>query len=224
MILDHVDGLELPDNAADDHFDARMALARLAEGLSWVHQEVSRVEIQMRREAAKEDIRLAVAGGILDGKPLGVLSCAFMWYAISACNYSQLVGWLAARETQAAKDYVRRVMPRLLNYRHKVAAHLAITEPRHDNEADLAASVMTQIVYIQGRLCAAALSPVVTSNGQEITASRDLSWSLTLAHERLVPRYWPSGVPKSFQALRVPPGSVKLNVHWSDLLGEVGAG
>lgn len=224
MILDHVQGIELPDAEAESHFDARMALARLAEGLSWVYQEVERLEVQTRQEAAKEDVALALAGGVLDGKPLGVLSCAFMWYAVSACNYAQLVGWLATRETQAAKDYVRKVMPRLLNYRHKVAAHLAITEPRHDNEADLAASVMTQIVYIQGRLCAAALSPVVTGNGQEITASRNLSWSLTLAHERLVPRYWPGGVPSSFQALRVPPGSVKLNVRWSDLLGDEGAG
>jgi hypothetical protein len=110
-------------------------------------------------------------------------------------------------------------MPRLFNYRNKVAAHLAITEPRGDNEADLAASVMTQIVYVDGRLCAAALSPVVASNGQEITASRDLSWSLTLAHERLVPRYWPGGIPKSVQALRVPPGQSRFNVKWSDLLG-----
>jgi hypothetical protein len=224
VILDHIERLELPDVEAELHFDSRMALARLGEGLFWLYDEVQRIEVRTRQEAAKDNVTLVVSGGVLEGKPLGVLSCAFMWYAVSACNYAQLVGWLATRETQAAKDYVRRVMPQLLNYRHKVAAHLALTEPRQDNEADLAASVMTQVVYAHGRLCTAALSPVVTSKGQEITASRDLSWSLTLAHERLLRRYWPDGPPTSSQALRVPPGRVTLNVRWSDLLGDEAAG
>ena len=48
---------------------------------------------------------------------------------------------------------------RLLQYRNKVAAHFALTDPRRDNEADLAASVMTQVVYARGRLCQAALIP-----------------------------------------------------------------
>jgi hypothetical protein len=151
---------------------------------------------------------------------MGLLSCAFQWYAVSACNYAQLVGWLATRNPDLAKEYVKRVMPRLLLYRNKVAAHFAIVDPRRDNEADLAASVMTHIVYAQGRLCAAALTPVLSKGGSEIVASRDLSWSLTLAHERLTPRYWPEGPPKAFQSLRVPPGTVTLNLSWSDLLGD----
>lgn len=196
-----------------------MALARLGEGLSWVCREVANVEIRTRQKAAKDNVEIAVVGGVLEGLPIGLLSCAFQWYAVSACNYAELVGWLSTRDTNASKAYVRKVMPRLLKYRNRVAAHFAVTEPHGDNEADLAASVMTQIVYVHGRLCAAALTPVVKSNGQEITVSQDLSWSLTLAPERLVPRYWPSGPPKSFQALKAPPGNTTVTVSWADLLG-----
>ncbi|MBF8267822.1 MAG: hypothetical protein HW388_1330 [Dehalococcoidia bacterium] len=220
MILDHIEGLELIDNKADEHFDSCMALARLGEGLWWIYREVAQLEVQAQIEATRDNVGVALVGGVLANKPMGMLSCAFQWYAVSACNYAQLVGWLANRNTNSAKEYVQKVMPRLLNYRNKVAAHFAITDPRRDNEADLAASVMTHVVYIQGRLCAAALTPVVKNNGSEITVSRDFSWSLTLAHERLTPRYWPGGPPTAYQALRVPPGNTTLNISWSDLVGD----
>ncbi len=218
MILDFIDKLELPDTEVENHYDARMALARLGEGLFWIHQEVTKIEIELRKEAAKDNTQVAIAGGMLENQPFGLLSCAFQWYAVSACNYAQLIGWLATRDTNSAKKYVKKVMPRLLNYRNKVAAHFAITDPLRDNEADLAASVMTHIIYVRGRLCAAAITPVLKNNGQEITVSKDFSWSLSLAHERLVPRYWANGKPKSYQSLKVPPGETKINISWADLL------
>ena len=221
MILDFIYKLELPDNETENHYDARMALARLGEGLFWIHQEVTKIELELRKEAAKDDIQLAIAGGILENKPFGLLSCAFQWYAVSACNYAQLIGWLATRDTDLAKKYVKKVMPKLLSYRNKVAAHFAITDPLRDNEADLAASVMTHIIYVRGRLCAAALTPTVKTNGQEITVSRDISWSLSLAHERLAPRFWANGKPKSYQSLKAPPGETKINISWADLLEDM---
>ena len=220
MILDHLERIVLSDDEVEEHFDARMALARLGEGLFWLYRTVGELECQARGEADREDVKLAVSGGILDNKPMGLLSCAFQWYAVSACNYAQLVGWLSTRNAESAKAYVKKVMPSLAQYRNKVGAHFAITDPRGDNEADLAASVMTHIVYAQGRLCAAALTPVIRAGATELVASRDLSWSLTLAHERLLPRYWPGGPPKAFQALKVPPGTTTFNLSWSDLVGD----
>ena len=218
MILDFIDKLELPDSEIEKHFDARMALARLGEGLFWIHQEVAKIEMDLRNKASKENIQLALAGGILENKPFGLLSCAFQWYAVSACNYAQLVGWLATRDSVASKNYVKKVMPRLRNYRNKVAAHFAITDPFRDNEADLAASVMTNIIFTHGRLCAAALTPVINNDGDEIKVSRDISWSLTIAHERLARRFWANGKPKSFQSIKVPPGEYKLNISLADFL------
>jgi hypothetical protein len=220
LVLDHLDNLQLPEETADRHFDATMALARLGEGLFWLHGTVGELERRARADAVPEDVKLAVVGGILDSQPLGLLSCAFQWYAVSACNYAQLVGWLTTGNPETAKQYMKRVLPRVSQFRNKVAAHFALTDPRRDNEADLAASVMTQVVYAHGRLCAATLSPMVKDGKREISASRDLSWSLTVAHERLMPRYWPSGPPKAFQSLRVPPGTTTLNMSWSDLVGD----
>jgi hypothetical protein len=221
VILDHLDNIQLSDGEVDGHFDALMALARLGEGLHWLFQTVMALERKAQSDAARENIQIAVTGGVLESQPIGLLSCAFQWYAVSACNYAQLVGWLATGDPKSAKDYVRRVAPRLAEYRNKVAAHFALTDPRRDNEADLAASVMTQVVYAHGRLFAAALTPVLDIPAGEVAPSRDLSWSLSLAHERLIPRFWPAGPPKAFHSLRVPPGTTaSFNVSWSDLARE----
>ena len=221
MILDYTDHLELDVSQEMAHHHSLMALGRLAEGLSWLSREVAAIEREGQAEAAPDNTLIAIVGGILDNKPLGLLSCAFQWYAVSACNYAQLVGFLATQDPAAAKEYVKRVMPRLARYRNKVAAHYALANPSRDNEADLAASVMTQVVYVHGRLCAAALTPVLSSAGQEIRVTKDISWSLTLAHQRLTRRYWPSGLPPHSQALPVGPrATIAINVSWSDILGE----
>jgi len=222
LILDYIDNLELSSDLAKEHYESRMALARLGEGLFWLHREVGKIELQMRKEAVKDDVQLAITGGILDDKPIGLLSCMFQWYAISACNYAQLIGWLITQDTNKAKKYVKEMIPRILSYRNKIAAHYAIAEPRGDNEADLIASIMTQIVYAHGRLCAASLLPILDGDEKEITVSKDYSWSLTLAHERLTKRYWPNGEPKSFQSLKIPAGkTIKLTISWSDLMGDI---
>jgi hypothetical protein len=220
VVIDHIERIVLPESEEAQHFEARMALARLGEGLSWLYRTVGQLERQAQTAAALEDVQIAIAGGLLDHQPLGFLSCAFQWYAVSACNYAQLVGWLSSGKPEVAKQYMNRVLPRLSQYRNKVAAHMALTDPRRDNEADLAASVMTQVMYAHGRLCAAALFPVVKDGDREIQASRDFSWSLTLAHERLIPRWWPDGPPKAFQSMRVPPGTTTFSVSWSDLVGD----
>jgi hypothetical protein len=92
MILDFKENLQIPDQEVEHHYDAQMALARLGKGLYWLYGEVLKIEQEIRNEAQKDDIQLAVVGGFLDKKPLGILSYAFQWYAVSACNYAQLVG------------------------------------------------------------------------------------------------------------------------------------
>jgi len=223
MILDHLENLTLSSPEFEEHFEARMALARLAEGLSWVFEEVTKIQNVARGLANKERdkdgniSRIVVAGGLLDKVPIGVLSNAFNWYAISACSYAQLVGWLKYRDTKSAKDYVQRVMPRLSLYRNKVAAHLAITAPySNDNEADLIASLLTGIVFLQGYFFAAAIEPIIERENEKISVSNKMSWSLTIAHERLLKRWWPNGHEKSYTSMKLGPGETKKFVSdWS---------
>jgi len=61
-----------------------------------------------------------------------LLSCAFQWYAISAYNYVRLVGWLAIRNPKLLGEYINKVIPTITEYRHKIAAHFAITIPKDD--------------------------------------------------------------------------------------------
>ena len=150
-VIDHLEHFKLSAEEVDEHFDATQALDRLGEGLHWLYQRINELERRARAKAAKENVLVDPVLGLLGRQPIGLLSRAFQWYAVSACNYAQLVGWLETRNPEAAKNYVARNLPRLLSYRNKVAAHFALTAPRGDNEADLAPSAMTHISYVGGR-------------------------------------------------------------------------
>ena len=113
MLLDRVENLQLTDAAINERYEELMALNRIGTGLWWLYRFVGDWESKLEREAASDDIQLAIAGGILENKPLELLSCAFQWYAISACSYSQLIGWLATGDPESAKHYVRKVKPRI---------------------------------------------------------------------------------------------------------------
>jgi len=204
MILDYVDNLELPDNELEKHNYAKNALARLSEGLDWINQELTKYEVVARQEARKENIQLAVSGGILENRPLGIISCAFQWYAVSMFNYAQLVGWLIYKDKMLVKKYTNRIMPKITKYRNKVAAHFAFADPRQDdNESTLTSSVMTNIIYFEGRFYAGAISPS-TINTKNVDESALESWSVTLAHEHLSKRFWLKHFPKSSQAIMIP--------------------
>lgn len=215
MILDHIENLVLSDESAKQHEYATEALARLADGLFWINEDVKRIEKYTTTRARKKDVEIASAGGILENTPLGRLSCQFQWYAVSAYNYAQLVGWLVYGDTVQAKEFVNRVMPNISKYRNKVAAHFALTDPRKDdNIATLSASVMTYIVYAKGHFYAGSVSPK-TREGKEIEQSNIPAWSLTIAHQQLSERFWPAGRIKTYPAIMIPAGeSLEISVNY----------
>lgn len=226
MILDHTDNLStVLDEKDPETYLEIMALNRLAEGMFWLYEKVLRLENRVKRAANRKktpDGKVIYAGFLSDFVPkenLGFLSSAFHYYAVSACSYAQLAGWLSYKNTNDAKKYMVRVLPRLSLFRNKVAAHFAKTDPRKsDTMADLTASVMTQIVYSQGYLMAGALTlERETSNLSELP-SKDYSWSLTLAREQLKERYWPNEKPRSIESIPIAAKStVKAQFSWSVL-------
>jgi hypothetical protein len=58
VILDHIEHLVLPTEELEDHFEARMALARLSEGLCWLDTVVRQLEVRARSAAAREDVEV----------------------------------------------------------------------------------------------------------------------------------------------------------------------
>ena len=141
---------------------------------------VSQAEQLVRKNAAKDNVLIGITDGIIKNIPTDWLSCAFQWYAVSAYNYVRLIAWLSTKDSAFTKDYLKRVIPRVTEYRHKVAAHFAITAPRDDNEADMIASIMTNIVYAHGYLRAGAMSEILTDeNENEITGNPIDLWQST---------------------------------------------
>ncbi|MCP4139200.1 MAG: hypothetical protein GY755_02725 [Chloroflexi bacterium] len=214
MILDYIENYEYVDDGSTQYYEAKMALARLADGMILLHREVMKLQQKVHRKALKENTTTDFTEQLFGNYPKGYLSCIFQWYAVSACSYGQLVGKLKTGDEQKAKAYVKTVMPRLRDYRNKVAAHMAFADPfKDDNPADLASSLFTQIIYHNERLCAGAL----TVDVQSVSVSKNLSWSLTEKHTQLSKRYWPHGNNSLYQALMIPPGTTTYTVHDPEL-------
>lgn len=218
MVLDHIESLIFLENE-DYLFDAKMTLARISQGLFWLYKNVKIIEDQVRLNASIDNTEVSVVEGPLKGIPTDWLSCAFQWYAVSLYNYIRLVGWLSTRDKNFINEYINRVIPNVKNYRHKVAAHFALTAPKeNDNKADLISSIMTNIVYAKGYLRAGALSEIFfDENGNKIEQKNKTSWSLTKTHTKLIPRYWPDGPMKAYPSIKISAQTTrKFYVNWED--------
>ena len=218
MIVDYIENLKFDLNEEDYYHDAKVTLFRLSQGLFWLNNNVTISEKKARSEAKKEDVLIGIADGVLKDLDMNWMSCAFQWYAVSLYNYIRLIGWLVSKDKDYAIKYVNRIIPSVKNYRHKIAAHFAITYPKDDNEADLISSIKTNIVYAHGYLRAGAMSEVITDDkGNEIETSTKTSWSMTKIHNKLIPRYWPDGPANAYQSIKVSAKSTRtFKIDWDD--------
>ena len=196
MVLDHEEKLCLPDERIGEYYNSLLTLRYLVVGLEYLYGLVLPIEKRLHRQVGNTTKLFAYDHDPeLYWVPKDVLCCAFHWYCLSACNYARLVGWISKRAGiwTLAKDYVRAVIPRLLDYRHKIAAHPAKICPRkEDSAADRDASVLYPVHFrFDGRLHAAPGRLATIRNGESST-SRNLDWSLTRTHEDLIPRWWPN--------------------------------
>ncbi len=204
MILDYIDHLEFNPGTEDYLFDAEETLARLSQGLFWLYNYTKNFENKVLTR--KKDINeiYGLAGKILPNTPSEWLSSAFIWYSISINNYCRLVAWLSTNDLKVVNKYPRKIIPRVVMFRHKVAAHFAITDPGNDNLADLRSSIMTKVIFTKGTLVGGAVSEVYTDeNGHEIRKKHNTSWSLVRTHEKLMPRFWPKGPIEVSEALQL---------------------
>ena len=191
FVIDHVEQLSLSDDERRLRANELNALLYLAQGLAFLADQVKRIEDRYREQLDPKRVEFHF-GNVpgFEWVPRGLLVCSFHWYAVSACNYARMVGWLAnAGDTKKAAAYVQRVLPSVYLWRNKVAAHFAQTNPRlEDTAADLAASVMLPISFDDDAFAASALR--ISLKG---TSSRtDMQWKLTHVHRDLVKRYWPT--------------------------------
>ena len=197
IILDHADDLELPHEIAAGRFNELRSLEYLAQGLWFLYVQVKNMEDEVTKRLDKNR-RCFLYGNApeLSGVPMGLVACAFHWYATSACNYVRLVGWLVSGGDSAhAIRYVSRVIPEVKIWRDKVGAHFARVNPsKQDCPADLAFSVMFPVGFEDDAFYAASLQLGMGQGGQISTSRGDMRWSLTHTHLDLSNRYWPATV------------------------------
>jgi hypothetical protein len=193
MILDHIDHLELAERDVQRRHNEIQTLQYLRIGLHYLYSQVSRVEQEILRRVGR-CIRYVSYGNDpqLAWAPRDWIACSFHWYAVSACNYVWLVGWLAQQVNASRSEprkYADSIIPAIVRYRHKVGAHLAKVFPKSDSVATMDASVIP-VTFDRDAFYAGAMTVTLRRQGQATESAR-FRWSLTKSHEELTPRYWP---------------------------------
>ncbi len=192
MKLDYIDGLELSDSDAAARQNELSSLAYLRQGLQFLNDQVAIIEAEVCRRVDCDRQMVALYGNApqIRGLPLGFVAMAFHWYAVTACNYVRLIGWLGkGQNPEHARAYVEAVIPTVKTWRDKVAAHFAMTDPRtSDTPASLAASVMFPIGFVDRSFTASPMTLAMKGG----SSGEERRWSLTTVHQELASRYWPS--------------------------------
>ena len=194
MILDHIEQMALPDPSRFSN--EIQTLRSLAVGLGFLNHQVLAIENKVR-ESISPNVRVFSYGNEprFAWVPKDLIVCAFHWYAVSARNYVGLVGWLAKQVCPARPepaDYAKAVIPVVVAYRHKVAAHFGKVFPRKDDTAaTLDASVLPSVAFQDDSFYAGAWTVTKSVKGVP-SSSPDLCWSLTKTHAELTKRYWPT--------------------------------
>lgn len=214
MILDHIEMLDFPDDKVKAYGNEFQSLRNLSQGLSLLYESTRRIEQkakeqikdgsvlesmppEVRKSFEGKDIRYFSAGNdpSLAWLNKGLLYCFFHWYSVSACNYVRLVGWLSQQEDAQRpkpREYVDSVIPGVLCFRDKIAAHFARAGYNEkDTEADRVASVLYQVGFKDGRFYAPIWKVTARRGGKESTSTNEGSWSITEIHEALCKRYKP---------------------------------
>ena len=194
MIIDYCENIDLSERVLEAHPNELSAIGYLAEGLHFLYRQVNRIEEKVQEQLGP-NVQTVFVGRPppFEWIPLGLVACSFHWYAVSACNLTRLIGWLAYEEVSTeATAYVKKVMPEVRLWRNKIAAHFARTDPRaEDNFADLAASVMVPVGFDDDAFYTQPLSLALGGAGERSTTRSDMRWSLTHVHQQLCRRYWP---------------------------------
>lgn len=195
--LDFVENVTVPGDVFGEPKNEYWALVCLRHGMEFVYrQAVGCNEIVAKQIPPNVNFMGAINHPYFDYVPKPLLTCAFHWYAISACQYVRTVGAIAYRQgsiSDLPKAYANRIIPEVVAFRDKVAAHFAwSTENGRDNDAERLASVIPQLSFHSGSFHIGSLVISLRRNGNATSSETIAPWSLSKVHETLTARYWPA--------------------------------
>lgn len=113
-VIDYIANLKLSDEQEKWHFNELRSLAYLATGLRFLYEQVQRVEAEVIKRLPK-DKQVIIFGNApeMQGINQDLVAWAFHWYAVTACNYVKMIGWLANNsDSSKARKYMQRVYPK----------------------------------------------------------------------------------------------------------------
>jgi hypothetical protein len=106
-----------------------------------------------------------------------------------------MVGAIACRQDASRPlppHYVAAVMPDVLAFRDKVAAHFAwSTQHSKDNDAERLASILPPLSFEDDSFYVGGLTVTLHRDGKDSRSQSIAPWSICKVHERLRARYWP---------------------------------
>ncbi len=196
-ILDNVEGFWVPSERFETLCNEYWALVCLKDGLqllygqtkAWEEKVAPRVEL----ETGQKFVYMC-SGSAMPPAPYTLLTNYFHWYAISVCQLVKTVGAIALKDGQTTarpKSYAETVIPEVIPFRDKVAAHFAwATKNSQDNDAERLASIIPQVTFVNGRYVVGGYQISRTIAGKSSDSSEIRQWSLTEVHERISQRYW----------------------------------
>jgi hypothetical protein len=197
-VLDHIDNISVPGNVFERPSNEFWALMCLQHGLEFLyHQAVKCDQVAMEGLGLQEGDEFGGIGNVpgLNRVPKTLLTCAFHWYAVTACNYAKVVGAIAHRQDSSRPlpgPYVEKVMPEVVAFRDKVAAHFAwATRNSKDNEGERIASILPPLSFVGNSFEVGAFVVGLGSHGKHTYSQAIAQWSIRKVHERLRLRYWP---------------------------------
>jgi len=200
--LDHLDNIAVPGDVFQMPTNEYWALVCLKDGLEFIFRQVRKCdELARQRPNPEGKLKVLSMGNdpLLAEFPKGLLTCSFHWYAVTACQYVRTVGAIARQHDSKRPlptQYVRNVIPEVLAFRDKVAAHFAWTmKNKHDCEADRKLSVMPQLRFQDDACHVGGWNLTVKSSPETSTSKAIVAWSVADVHERLRKRYWPEQEP-----------------------------
>jgi hypothetical protein len=191
MLRDHFENFELTDGILKQHPLEADAINYLFDGLQHLYESVKEHERDENRPLNERMAEAQKSGKVLrlPGHVPTVIVCAFHWYATTACNWVNMIGWICKCHYPSAKEpkkYVMNVIPSVKRWRDKVSAHFCVHSPRRDDTpADIFASLIPPTTILGGKLVASAYTIKNDGRGE----SQLPPWSLTEIHERLCTRY-----------------------------------
>lgn len=197
-VLDHIEGITVPGDVFAEPANEYWQLVCMRKGMEHLHRQAAHWDQQVRQQGnLGGNVKRMGLGNLpaFRGIPKPLVTCAFHWYAMSAYQYVLTVGAIAHRQDNARPippHYVRDVIPEVLAFRDKVAAHFAWAKNNsRDTEADRLASILPPLGLADDSIHVALFAVVVRQSSKTSNSQALRPWSICRVHEQLRKRYWP---------------------------------